>query len=546
MRLINIDSLALEYFIGGDDDVPTYGILSHTWGADELTLQQFAADGLQAHSGKDGHAKISTCCRLAAQAGLGYVWVDTVCIDKTSSAELTEAINSMFRWYRNAAICYVWLSDLPHGAPVTRMKACRWFTRGWTLQELLAPASVEFYDAEWAMVGTKNDLGREICSITNISEVVLGDPGTMFELSVAQRMSWAASRETTRAEDLAYCLLGIFDVNMPLLYGEGSRAFLRLQEEIARESNDLSLFAWRFEPGHPQAFNGVFAPSPKQFGGSADVENIMESAIGAEYTVTNKGVRLAANTAEMKDGQKLLRLNCMLSRAEGKEVGIWLKAHGGNLYSRVNATSLDSVPEDSKPLMKESQVYLARRISGAYSRRLAGSHAGAVQMRRNFNGVNRAVLYPDFPFEAFRVRPEDDWDPERRRVLTHGAREYFVFFWLRLRPSFARNTPFLGAGMVVVAAGKFGDENVPFVTIMEIEMARKVMGSGQGLESEQLRKARDRVRTERTESSMRLSFRREEGGLTLSVKLEEDVVDGERVSCLDFSAQVVRGSELQR
>lgn len=126
-------------------------------------------------------------------------------------------------------------------------------------------------------------------------------------------------------------------------------------------------------------------------------------------------------------------------------------------------------------------------------------------------------------------------------MLTHGAREYFVFLWLRIRQSFIHNIPFLGAGMVVVAAGKFGDENMPFVTIMETEVASKVMSSGQGLQSELLRKARDRVRTDTTESSILLSFRREEGSLTLSVKLEEDVADGERVSCLDFAAQVVRG-----
>jgi hypothetical protein len=144
-------------------------------------------------------------------------------LDKSSSAELTEAINSMFQWYRDAVVCYAWLADLSkeqasaHQSPSSGIKDCRWFTRGWTLQELIAPRLVQFYDQEWDFCGTKADLSDLITQITKIGGDVLQDPGCLYRLSVAKRMSWAATRQTTRIEDIAYCLLGIFDVNMPML-----------------------------------------------------------------------------------------------------------------------------------------------------------------------------------------------------------------------------------------------------------------------------------------------------------------------------------------
>ncbi|KAJ4164327.1 hypothetical protein LMH87_006004 [Akanthomyces muscarius] len=342
MRLINVQSLGLEVFYGAEQDIPRYAILSHTWSADELTLAQFTNGDLQVHSRKDGYAKIARCCHLAAAAGLGYAWVDTVCIDKSSSAELTEAINSMFRWYQNAAVCHVWLNDLlPDTGDLSRLEDCRWFRRGWTLQELLAPAVVEFYDRDWAFRGTKQDLQRELCDITNISEAVLEKPGRMFGLSVAQRMSWAASRETTRPEDLAYCLLGIFDVNMPLLYGEGERAFLRLQDEISKETNDLSLFAWRHPDNEQgavkQPFHGVFAPSPDRFIGGSHILPGWNPALGPEYMLTNKGIRVEANLTELEDGRVLLLLN-VLSWPARAVVGIWVRAHGGGVTVASRAT----------------------------------------------------------------------------------------------------------------------------------------------------------------------------------------------------------------
>jgi hypothetical protein len=236
------------------DDVPPYAILSHTWGADgdEVTFQDLVDD---TGRNKAGYGKIQFCRDQAARDGLQYFWVDTCCIDKSSSAELTEAINSMFRWYREAAKCYVYLSDVSEGdcdgnddLPPSFQKS-RWFTRGWTLQELIAPASVEFFSLEGKFLGDKRSKEQQVHKITGIAAQALrGNP--LSEFSVAERLSWAAKRTTTRKEDGAYCLLGVFDVYMPLIYGEGDKAFTRLKEEIDKYSKS-TLFA--FPPPPPLA-----------------------------------------------------------------------------------------------------------------------------------------------------------------------------------------------------------------------------------------------------------------------------------------------------
>ncbi|ORY04775.1 heterokaryon incompatibility [Clohesyomyces aquaticus] len=248
MRLLKLDSggqPSLTEFIG--DKIPPYAILSHTWGADgeEVTFKDITK-----RRGKDktGYRKIQFCGKHAAEDDLNYFWVDTCCIDKSSSAELSEAVNSMFRWYRDAAKCYVYLADVSVGGPMgndtssqqTRKSAfqhSRWFTRGWTLQELLAPTSVEFFSVEGERLGDKGSLVQEIHKMTGISVRALqGDPLSQF--NVEERMSWAATRNTTREEDTAYSLLGIFDISMPLIYGEGwKKALIRLQKKITKNTS---------------------------------------------------------------------------------------------------------------------------------------------------------------------------------------------------------------------------------------------------------------------------------------------------------------------
>lgn len=243
MRLIHGETLRLEEFT--DNHIPPYAILSHTWGLEEVTFHEMKVDlpkearrSLISDSKEESYRKIEYCCAQASKDGLTYSWVDTCCIDKSSSSELSEAINSMFRWYSNAAICYAYLSDV---SLTTKGIQSRWFSRGWTLQELIAPRNIKFYTMKWEFIGTKQSLCKSIAGITGIDEETLLDPTSLSSASVGHKMSWAAKRQTTRTEDVAYCLMGIFDVNMPLLYGEGEKAFIRLQEEIIKENDDHSL-----------------------------------------------------------------------------------------------------------------------------------------------------------------------------------------------------------------------------------------------------------------------------------------------------------------
>jgi hypothetical protein len=225
--------------------LPPYAILSHTWGADadEVTFED-----LTNNTGKDkpGYEKIRFCAEQAARDGLDYFWVDTCCIDKSNRAELSHAINSMFRWYHKATRCYVYLQDvfshpldnneeLNQSLWISAFQRSRWFTRGWTLQELLAPASVEFFSWEGERLSDKSSLRQQIYEITVIPELALqGAPLSQF--GVNKRLSWIEFRETKREEDRAYSLLGIFNVHIPPIYGEGMEsAFKRLQEGISKQ-----------------------------------------------------------------------------------------------------------------------------------------------------------------------------------------------------------------------------------------------------------------------------------------------------------------------
>jgi hypothetical protein len=259
MRLIHTTSGEFKEFF--DSEIPPYSILSHRWGPDEVSFQDYEA-GTKEFS--EGHTKIRRCCALALERGFDWVWIDTCCIDKKSSAELTEAINSMYRWYENARECYAYLNDVTWAQIGTKdemeqsrkeFRDSKWFTRGWTLQELLAPELVLFFDRSWNLIGPKSsegvkvsDLATEISSITEIDIKYIKNVYRGRGACAAVKMSWVSRRQTSRSEDMAYCLLGIFDVNMPLLYGEGKKAFFRLQFEIIKQSDDESIFAWVANP----------------------------------------------------------------------------------------------------------------------------------------------------------------------------------------------------------------------------------------------------------------------------------------------------------
>jgi nucleoside phosphorylase len=260
-------SLQLTQYIG---DIPPYAILSHRWGAaaDEVTFQDLMGGATTARQ-KKGYRKIEACYVQAMKDGLSHAWIDTCCIDKTSSAELSEAINSMYEWYRSAQVCYAYLEDVlaaedPHKQD-SSFRRSSWFTRGWTLQELIAPTTVNFFAGDWTQVGDKVALADLIEEITNVSKDILLDRKNLSLASVAQKMSWASLRRTTRVEDEAYSLIGLFGVNMPTIYGEGRRAFIRLQQELIRISHDHSIFAWDGDG----EFSGMLATSPSQFANSA-------------------------------------------------------------------------------------------------------------------------------------------------------------------------------------------------------------------------------------------------------------------------------------
>jgi hypothetical protein len=315
MRLLNARSFKIEEFHG--DAVPDYAILSHTWGREEISFADYHNPKYTSLSWntrlKAGWRKIKHACEEASRRKFDYVWIDTCCIDKTSSAELSEAINSMAGWYRRAGVCIVYLVDYAQdeesGVVFDRFKRCRWFTRGWALQELIFPKFVEFYDSEWQHIGNKLDLMSQIREITKIDQRVLVDAAVLPSICVARKMSWAANRQTTRTEDTAYCLMGIFDVNMPLLYGEGRKAFQRLQEEILKKSNDFSILLWHpslssndreeiiTEYDHNR-YTSILADSPACFSAGSSLV-VYEDAENFELTMSNAGLRIVAPVVDI-------------------------------------------------------------------------------------------------------------------------------------------------------------------------------------------------------------------------------------------------------
>jgi hypothetical protein len=298
MRLINAKTFEMSEF--GDSDLPFFAILSHTWQTDEVSFQDM--QDLEQARKKRRFKKIELCCRQAVEDGWDWAWVDTCCIDKTSSVELSEAINSMFLWYRLAMVCYAYISDVQANAGDSGTswvsggsEAPRWFRRGWTLQELLAPFTVRFYDRDWNFLGTRRDLAKEISTVTNIGLDILLKKKDIWEETVAMRMSWAADRSTTRIEDRAYSLLGIFNINIPLLYGEGGKAFTRLQHEIMRTIDDDTLFLWRETDRYhvPRNLTGFLTDTPESFAKHELIKAVPCRLFSrAQPTPTNRGLRI--------------------------------------------------------------------------------------------------------------------------------------------------------------------------------------------------------------------------------------------------------------
>ncbi|KAI3321797.1 HET-domain-containing protein [Xylariaceae sp. AK1471] len=263
MRLLNVKTFKLEDSLSIKKR-KKYAILSHTWLEEEVLFNHIENLERSALEKLKGFTKVKDSCARAQADGYEYIWIDTCCIDKSSSAELSEAINSMWAWYRESDVCYGFLSDV-EGNETKSLYKSRWFKRGWTLQELIAPVNFKFE------LGKREQMAGLVSDITGIDENVLsrnqktrhvhdiepksslcavcGFPESIDEIlrniSVASKMSWSAKRETTRGEDRSYSLLGLFGVNMPLLYGEGeASAWKRLLDEVIKKSDDQSVFAF--------------------------------------------------------------------------------------------------------------------------------------------------------------------------------------------------------------------------------------------------------------------------------------------------------------
>ncbi len=362
MRLINVSTFKLEEYNGSG--IPKYAILSHTWGKDEVSFAEFETPEAQ-HRAQDkaGYDKILRFCRRAEKDGHRHVWADSVCIDKRSSSELTEAINSMFKWYQKADVCYAYLSDVSGSNFQQCIPRSRWFTRGWTLQELLAPRNLIFIDQDFNVSCSREFVAHSVSEVTGIEEDLLeyNSVNRIRGQSIAKRISWAARRVTTRIEDQAYSLLGIFGINMPLLYGEGPKAFQRLQEEIIKRSDDQTIFAFELKTHRTNSDSGstvmdslnpghYLASSPFSFADSGDIEPMPHDPSRIESTViTNLGLQIhlpilpTRQRANDKDSDaqqhQIALLNCRRA-SDGSYIGMMISS----------GEFTDSRPEVSKSM----------------------------------------------------------------------------------------------------------------------------------------------------------------------------------------------------
>lgn len=263
----------------------------------------------------------------------------------------------MFHWYRRAAVCFVFLPDLALSATVLQAQSmeelqesiahCRWFTRSWTLQELIAPLHIHFFNQDWDLCFTKVSASAGLAQITGIGTGILEHRQDLSAISVAQKISWAATQESTRLEDLAYSLLGIFEINMPLLYGEEERAFLRLQTEIISSCLDSTIFAWMLPEGNAEErtqrpihlYSGALALSPLLFRNCADVESLDSASF--EMFLSNRGIKLRAQFGICQihgaSGSFMILPVC---RVQSQVYNIQLRNVGQGIFARQNPCNL--------------------------------------------------------------------------------------------------------------------------------------------------------------------------------------------------------------
>ncbi|KAF4627169.1 hypothetical protein G7Y89_g10983 [Cudoniella acicularis] len=475
MRLINVKACSLELFT--DPVSVPYAILSHTWAEDEISFQDLEGDR-EALELREGFVKIRETCRLAIENGLDYAWVDTCCIDKTSSAELSEAINSMFKWYGSAAVCYAFLSDLSKSPSsgdelLKSLEHCRWFTRGWTLQELIAPPEVLFLDEDWNPRGTKSELRLHLELITGVDRTVLYDSTQLSMIPLAKRMSWAAKRKTSRIEDLAYCLLGIFDINMAMIYGEGPKAFIRLQEEILKKTTDLSLFAW--QSNDTDTYRGLLARSPLEFQQCGSIiPNTDQFRFREEISLTNKGARINAMLHHSGNGLYIMDLDCYRGNRTSKDrIGIFLSRTVDSYVRRSPQETTSSISSN-----KPSQIYIQSDIQDPIS--------SGLEDDRNY-GIHISFEESGYKYTAsnFHAVPQAYWDVNEQFFFTRGLEGFTAFVHFYVSPSApsaqAKNLEYIGhkSGQRFLLVCDL--QNMPeplFVLYSEEEFRRQGMAPG--------------------------------------------------------------------
>ncbi|KAI1274341.1 hypothetical protein F5Y07DRAFT_401423 [Xylaria sp. FL0933] len=430
MRLLNIRTFVVEEFY----DPPKYAILSHTWDR-ELTLQEWQSSSEQ-------------------QDGLDYIWIDTICIDKTSSAELSEAINSMFSWYEGAEVCYAYLSDVGFqdlaGIRESPLRKSRWLTRGWTLQELIAPSELIFYSCEWIKIGTRDQLGRLVSLIMGIESQYLmrerslrpserstigaidGLARTPFHsATIAERLSWISNRVTTRPEDIAYCLLGLFQINMPLLYGERGNAWIRLQKELIALSDDESISAWASVPllealmsagnNYLRRLNLLVAANDDLFGSSPETgpNTRLDHLVRTGWKYSGGPTMLAPDPVNFYGCGDHVRL---MSKRKLPLMQVGFEDHSPVYLAALRCGI--AIGESPNTYMTCDAVVLKRRnleVSDAYQRencQFLGSRIQVDVVHIDFNSVTEVYI------EDSRVGVESNYE------LAFGPDENFYGFWI--------------------------------------------------------------------------------------------------------------------
>jgi hypothetical protein len=324
----------------------------------------------------------------------------------------------MWRWYRESTVCYAYLDDVTNSQLHTaRSKIARskWFTRGWTLQELLAPHKVIFYDHTWDCIGTRDELAIDISAVTKINRYYLGkDPSSLERASIAERMSWASARNTTRPEDIAYCLLGIFNISMPLLYGEGKRAFQRLQEEIMKQSDDQSIFAWSALASGRN--DGLLAQSPAVFQGCGNIVRSINPGNIEPYAVTNRGLRIEFPLLK-RGKQTLAGLNCRFAHDFFSDLSIPLEQmNNGYQYRRahgdVRAISINNWRHATK-----RSIYVRTTPTEFLTR--SDPDEGSIIIRNLPNGFRIVVVLP----QKFWVPESHTTDESLPRIFTQSRKD---------------------------------------------------------------------------------------------------------------------------